>query len=1019
MNLTSLLKIRPEEGRLVLLVALLFALVQGGQGFGDNAASALFLLRFGVDFLPYMYMLLGALTFLTTMAYSAGLSRYARGRFFSTLVLGLILLLIVERLALFLDMPILYPVVWLTINGLGMILGTLTWNIAGEVTDARQAKRLFPIFASAGILGSVLGNLVTGVAAASLGTVNLLLIHAVVLAVAYYFIRLISTDFFRPASPAAARSSFLSDLSAGFDYVRRSQLMRLTALASILLSVLFFSIAFPFNKVVSTSFTNEAQVAGFFGLFNSLTTLATFLISLFVANRLYSRIGIVNSVLLMPLTYMLGFIVFASAFSLSGAVMARSLQLVILSGLAGTAWNALFNVVPSQKRSRVLAFNNGVPAQVGVALSGLLLILGERILSTTQIFLMGILVTALCGVLIWRMRSAYGQALVDALRLGRMEVFASDLPAFSGLKDDAAAFEVVRRLLHDPKATTRRLAAEITGRMQNPAAVADLEMIITDRSAEVRAAAIRSLGQIGSHEVSIRIIPCLNDPDTDVRLQTLLALTKMEPDASANLIDTLVPLMDDRSNEVRQAAVVLLVGLDRRDIVQDKLTTWLKSEDISRRASALGSLAQFSSAVGQIVDVDLILPSLSDPSLELRRAACHALSSFPGEKAPEALVGLLADPDPSVREAASSVLRLHFPQSQARILDVLRSPNSLARDAALDALTPGDPEIAGSLREHAHSEVERLRLLRSSAASLSKGISINETNSAHRGLEYLVEILGDDIRLSENRLVKMVGLIGNPQTMELVRKSISHESTETRAAALETLETLGDKQLSARIISILEEQPVLSSPALVLAGLIKDGSHWQRLLAIQAVQELELRELVPDIKEQVKRGDEFARQISNQVLQHFGEVAMETLNTVSTIERVLLLRDVPIFAHLPPEDLERLAQIAGEQWFPASTYLYRQGDPGNELCIIISGRINVVNETASGQRPLAQRGPGDFVGEMAILDSQPRMASLIAEDDVRGLTISGDAFKGILRERPSVALAVMQSLSSRLREVSA
>jgi hypothetical protein len=95
--------------------------------------------------------------------------------------------------------------------------------------------------------------------------------------------------------------------------------------------------------------------------------------------------------------------------------MARSLQLVILSGLAGTAWNALFNVVPYQKRGQVLAFNNGVPAQVGVALSGLLLILGEKILSTTQIFLMGILVTAICGVLIWRMRSAYGQALVEAL----------------------------------------------------------------------------------------------------------------------------------------------------------------------------------------------------------------------------------------------------------------------------------------------------------------------------------------------------------------------------------------------------------------------------------------------------------------------------------------------------------------------------------------------------------------------------------------------------------------------------
>src|SRR5262245_64649437 len=99
----------------------------------------------------------------------------------------------------------------------------------------------------------------------------------------------------------------------------------------------------------------------------------------------------------MPLTYLLGFAVFAGQYSLNSGVIARFTQLVVLSGIAGTAWNALFNVVPSQKRGQVLAFNNGVPSQIGVALSGLLLILGEKVLSTTQIFLMGILVTLACG----------------------------------------------------------------------------------------------------------------------------------------------------------------------------------------------------------------------------------------------------------------------------------------------------------------------------------------------------------------------------------------------------------------------------------------------------------------------------------------------------------------------------------------------------------------------------------------------------------------------------------------------
>ena len=87
--------------------------------------------------------------------------------------------------------------------------------------------------------------------------------------------------------------------------------MRLIAYSSVLFSVLFFAVAFPFNKVVTASFSDEAGVAGFFGLFNSLTTASTFLVSLFLASRIYTRLGIINGVFLMPLTYIFSFLVFA------------------------------------------------------------------------------------------------------------------------------------------------------------------------------------------------------------------------------------------------------------------------------------------------------------------------------------------------------------------------------------------------------------------------------------------------------------------------------------------------------------------------------------------------------------------------------------------------------------------------------------------------------------------------------------------------------------------------------------
>ncbi len=1017
MKLASLLKIRPDEGRLVLLVALLFAFIQGGQGFGDNAASALFLLRYGVDFLPYMYMFLGGLTFITTLAYSAGLGRFERGRFFSALVFGLILLLIAERAALFLALPILYPIVWLTINCLGMILGTLVWNIAGEVCEARQAKRLFPLFASAGILGSVLGNLITGPVANLLGTVNLLLLYAVVLGVVYLLVRKIARSHFRMVQTSTKHTSILGDLRAGFDYVRGSSLMRITALASVLFSILFFSIAFPFNKVVSASFTDEAQVAGFFGVFDSLTTLATFLVSLLLANRLYARIGIVNSVLIMPLTYLLAFIVFTAAFSLSGAVMARAMQLVILSGLTGTAWNALFNVVPSQKRGQVLAFNNGVPSQVGVALSGLLLILGDKILATSQIFLMGILVTSVCAVLIWRMRAAYGQALVEALRAGRLEVFASDQPAFAGLQGDAAAFDVVQRALNDPKPATRRLAAEIIGKMQNPSAIPELTLHLTDPAPEVRAAAIHSLGELRADSAIDTLVRYLDDPDDDVRLQTLIALSQFQPQASADILNKLSEKLDDVSFEVRKSAAVLLSQLGREGSALDRVQAWLRSEDGMHRRTALDALGQMNIHLRGSLDPGLVLPALEDPSVEIRLAGCRALLSFQDEAATAALIMRLSDPQASVRETAAHVLRQRGDHSRLQVLALLESSDNYTRDAALDALSPEDHKSSTPLRLTANAEIERLRDLRMQSASLSK-ITREDAAVSSRALALLNKVIQDQIGDSESRLVKIVGLIGDARTMELVRKSLAGSNAETRAAALEALETLGDKQLSGRIISIMEEEPVRMQPGAVLGMIIQHGSRWQKALALQAVGELGLRELIHHLQDHNSSGDDLIRQTSIHGLKEFGEAVMETLQTVSIMERVLLLRDVPIFAQLPPEDLERLALIAREQWYPAQTVLYRQGDPGDELCVIVNGHVRVINEAGVDQRILARRGPGDFVGEMAILDAQPRMATLITETEVRVLAIDGEAFKGILRERPSVSLAVLKSLSGRLRELS-
>ena len=164
--------------------------------------------------------------------------------------------------------------------------------------------------------------------------------------------------------------------------------------------------------------------------------------------------------------------------------------------------------------------------------------------------------------------------------------------------------------------------------------------------------------------------------------------------------------------------------------------------------------------------------------------------------------------------------------------------------------------------------------------------------------------------------------------------------------------------------------------------------------------------------------DALVRDTASVAVNKFDEVkSMDTLRTVSTLERVLLLREIPIFSDLSSEDLGNVAEIAREQWFPSSTAIFHEGDEGDMMFFIVSGRLHVMRTANGKDQVLAQRGPGDFVGEMAIIESAPRSATLLTESEVRVLAIEGEAFKGILRERPEVSLAVLRSVSRRLREM--
>lgn len=140
---------------------------------------------------------------------------------------------------------------------------------------------------------------------------------------------------------------------------------------------------------------------------------------------------------------------------------------------------------------------------------------------------------------------------------------------------------------------------------------------------------------------------------------------------------------------------------------------------------------------------------------------------------------------------------------------------------------------------------------------------------------------------------------------------------------------------------------------------------------------------------------------------------------MSLQEEVDLLRNIPLFSKIDPSKLKLLAFASERMIFPAGEELFHQGDAGDTAYIIIEGSADVAVDTDSGEIIVAEVGPNDLVGEIAILCDVARTATIRAKEGVTTLAISKELFFRMVREYPEMAIEIMRELAERLEHTTA
>lgn len=124
------------------------------------------------------------------------------------------------------------------------------------------------------------------------------------------------------------------------------------------------------------------------------------------------------------------------------------------------------------------------------------------------------------------------------------------------------------------------------------------------------------------------------------------------------------------------------------------------------------------------------------------------------------------------------------------------------------------------------------------------------------------------------------------------------------------------------------------------------------------------------------------------------------------------LRLVPLFARLEPEVLGALADHTTERRFESGDSIARQGSPNDGLLLVVEGEM----EVRRGDRLFRVLGPGDYVGDMSLLDGAPHMVDVVATTPGVGLFLAGYQFQVVVKNHPEVAREIIKVLVARIRE---
>lgn len=1011
---------------------------------GRTVRDTLFLSRYSLSALPWMFVLYGVASALTVVVYGRVADKLPRTKMIVAWCALGAATYVATWSAARAGWSAIYPVFYVWSEVFGNLLLSQFWTLANDLHDTRSARRLFGIIGSARVLGVVLTGLLAGTIVRWIGTQQLLFVLAALLAaIAALAVRL---DAFPRAidshrAKRAPRRSSASPSVAADRYVQAIALMFLCTFSALTIG------DYQFKAVARATFREDA-LAQFFSLFYAGAGAVSFLFQLFVSPRLLARYGVAVGMSVMPTLFgaASAALLFAPALPVATAMKFsdNGLQYTIHESTV----QALYGPFAAEAKVRTRAFLDAVIKPVAYALGGVALLVFARPLGVIQLSFVSIALVVVWLAMVPTVRRRYLSELERSLAGGRIvdhgeqtidplarsvlvRSLESDDPrivlaALDALSNDAdpAVLAAHERLTSHEDPAVRVAALERLGPYARSTATrTDDEAIasaLSDHEPAVRAAAARAHAEAAGDDAVDALAPLLEDPDRHVRTQVVAALVCHAGFEGSLLAGARVAQLVASPSALDRADAAIVLG-ELGAPGARRLATLLEDRD---RAVVHAALV----AARRVADPRLVAPLLRlFERRSTRREAGSALAAI-GAPAVEPLAILLADPacERSIRLEAPRVLRqIPSPESWAALVAARADRDSHLRLRVFAALS--------KLRTRLRRPPEPIATVRALVErEIAETLRLQGAWEQCRG-QISTPLLEEEIQFrvvrGTRRVLRALELRYPPDVLQLVRDRI--EDPARRANAIELLDTTLDASLRPVIMPFFDDTSV--SERCAKAGITtlptfeafsgeqcRHPNPYVAALWLDALSRARHPLARIEALAARARGDVMVREVADATLRAHAEAndpqdSHEDSMPYSTIEKLLVLRAASIFERLRGEDLAPLASVAEVEDYAGGDVIFAEGDPGDALFVIARGRV----EIAHGGARLATLGVGEAFGEMAVLDQAPRSASATAIERTEVLRIGSDEFYEVLREQSEIAEGVIRMLSRRLREANA